>query len=167
MEGPVQRPVPEARHGTGIGAVDHHGGDRAGVPVDLPGFQHAEHVALRVGQDRPGDVALAHVGGRRAEILQARDQLSVVGLRGGGEIEVHAVLHRFGVLDGDQVDVEARGVGPVEARGFEVGDAGSLAGRPPAERLRPEAAEGRVVPGLEVHLNESQRHAADHRSAVR
>ena len=37
--------------------------------------EDVEFVALRVARDRPRDVALAHVGGRRAEILQARDYL--------------------------------------------------------------------------------------------
>jgi hypothetical protein len=32
--------------------------------------EDAELVAFRVGEDRPRDVALAHVGGRRAESLQ-------------------------------------------------------------------------------------------------
>jgi hypothetical protein len=46
--------------------------------VDLARLQHAEHVALRVGQHRPRDVALAYVGGRRTEILKARDQLCLM-----------------------------------------------------------------------------------------
>ena len=54
------------------------------------GGEDAELVALRVGQNRPWDVALAHIGGRRTEILQARDQLRLMGRGGGGEIEVQA-----------------------------------------------------------------------------
>jgi hypothetical protein len=38
--------------------------------------------------------------------------------RGGGEIEVRAVLRRFGVRDGNDVDADGDGVRPGEADGF-------------------------------------------------
>ncbi len=87
-------------------------GSRAGVSLRLrvrPG-EDAELVALRVGEDHPRHVALADVGGRRTEILKARDQLRLMGRRGGGELEVHAVLHRFGFRDGNGIDADGDGV---------------------------------------------------------
>ncbi len=93
-QGPVRHPGPEACHRLRVHAVDDRRGDRTGVAVDLPGFQDAELVALRVREDGPRDVALAHVGRRRAEGAQAGDQLRLVGRGGGGEVEVEAVLGR-------------------------------------------------------------------------
>jgi len=40
--------------------------------------EDVELVALRVGENRPRDVALAYVGGRGAEILEARDQVCLM-----------------------------------------------------------------------------------------
>ncbi len=57
------------------------------------------------------------------------------------EIDVRAVLHRFGVRDGDDIDADGDGVRPDEAHGFNVGHTGSLAGNTAAERLRPKPAE--------------------------
>src|SRR5829696_5789122 len=158
VQGPVRRLAPEPGHGPRIGAVEDHRGDRAGVPVELPRLQHSEQVALRVGQDRPRHVALAYVGGRRTELLQARDQLRLMGRGRGGEIEVHAVLHRLGVRDADDIDADGGGVRPDEAHGFDVGHPWPLAGHPPAERIRPEPAERRVIAGLHIHLNKAHRH---------
>src|SRR5262249_49420734 len=84
-----------------------------------------------------------------------------MGCRGGGEIDVHAVLHRFGFRDGKDVDADGGGVGIGEARGFNVGHAGFLTVSTPAERLRPEPANRRVIPGIHRNLNKSQRHAAN------
>jgi hypothetical protein len=70
---------------------------------------------------------------------------------------VHAVLHRLGVRDADDIDADGGGVRPDEAHGFDVGHAGPLAGNAPAERVRPEPAERRVIAGLHIHLNKSQR----------
>ena len=64
-----------------------------------------------------------------------------MGRRDGGEIDVRAVLHRFGVRDGDHIDADGGGVRPVEAHGFNIGHTGSLAGNTPAERVRPKPAE--------------------------
>ena len=123
--------------------------------------QHAELVALRVGHDRPWDVALAYVGECRAEILQARDQLRLMGRRGRGEVDMHAVLHRLGFRGGDEVDADGDGVGIDEALGFEVGHAGSLAGDFPAEHLRPETAQRGVVKSLHVDLHKPRCHVDD------
>ena len=130
MQSPVHRLAPEPGHGPRIRAVNDHRGDRPGVPVDRPGLQRAELVTLRVGEDRPRDVALAHVCGRRAKILQARDQVRLVGRGGGGQIDMHAVLHRLGLGGGKDVDADGGGVGIGEADGFNVGHAGSLAVNP-------------------------------------
>jgi hypothetical protein len=126
-------------------------------------LQHVELVALRVGEDRPRDVALAHVGGRCAEFLKARDEVRLMGGGGRGEIDVYAVLHRFGLRVGNDIDADGGGVGVDEALGLEVGHAGCLAGNTPVERLRPEPAERRVIPSLHMNLNKSRRHAADPR----
>jgi hypothetical protein len=117
--------------------------------VDFPRLQHAELVALRVGEDRPRYFALAHVGGRRAKSPEARDQLRLMGRRGGGEIEVHTVLCCcLGFRDGNDVDADADRVRPNEAAdGSNVGQAGSLVNTP-AERLRPEQADRRVIKSL-------------------
>ena len=61
VQGPVRSLAPEPGHGPRIRAVDHHRGDRPGVPVDRPRLQHTEHIALRVGQDGPWHIALAHI----------------------------------------------------------------------------------------------------------
>ena len=61
-----------------------------------------------------------HPGPRRRvshRLQQARDQLRLMGRRGGGEIEVHAVLHRFGVRDGDDVDADGGGSGQTKPTG--------------------------------------------------
>jgi len=84
-----------------------------------------------------------------------------MGRRRGGEVEVHAVLHRLGFRDGKDVDADGDGVGIAEARGLDVGHAGFLAGNTPAERLRPELADRGVIPGIHRNLNKPQRHAAD------
>jgi hypothetical protein len=55
----------------------------------------------------------------------------------------------------------AAGIRIGEARGFDVGHAGFLAGNTPAERLRPEPADRRVIPGIYRNLNKPQRHAAN------
>src|SRR5690606_21975051 len=138
-------------------------GDRSRVLVEGPGLQDAEHVALRVRHDRPRDVALSDVGGCRTELLQARDQFRLVRLGGGGGIEVGAVLHRFGVRDGDDINADRRGVRPIEPDGFDVGHAGTFARDAPAERVRPELAERLMVPGLVIDLHQLQRHGAEHR----
>ena len=84
-----------------------------------------------------------------------------MGCRGGGEIDVHAVLHRFGFRDGNDIDADGDRVGIGEAHGFDVGHAGFLAGNTPVERLRPEPADRGVVPGIHRNLNKPQRHAAN------
>ncbi len=89
-----------------------------------------------------------------------RDQVHLIGRRGGGEIDVHTVLHRLGFRNGNDIDADGDGVRPDEAHGFNVGHARSLAGNTPAERLRPEPADRRVIPSFHIHLNKSQRHAA-------
>ncbi|MCY1225478.1 hypothetical protein D9M72_376750 [compost metagenome] len=157
---PVHRLAPEPGHGPRVRTVDHHRGNRPGVPVDRPWLQHPEQIALRVGQCRPWHVALAHVGGRRPKLLQPRDQLRLVGRGGGGEIEVRPVANRLGVGDGDHIHADGDGVRPDEAHGFNVGHSGPFAGNTPAERLRPKPAERCVIPGLEIHLNELQCHTA-------
>ena len=77
-------------------------------------------------------------------------------------IDVHPVLHRFGVRDGYDVDADGDGIRILETDGFKVGHTRPLARQAPAERLPPEPAKRRVIPSLEIHLNESQSHAADH-----
>ena len=84
-----------------------------------------------------------------------------MGRRRGGEVEVHAVLHRLGFRDGKDVDADGDGAGIGEAHGFDVGHAGFLAGNTPAERLRPEPADRGVIPGIHRDLNKPQRHAAN------
>src|SRR4029077_4355239 len=79
----------------------------------------------------------------------------------GGEVDVHAVLHRLGFRDGKDVDADSDGVGIGEAHGFDVGHAGFLTVNTPAERLRPEPADRGVVPGIYRNLNKPQRHAAN------
>jgi hypothetical protein len=74
---------------------------------------------------------------------------------------VHAVLHRLGFRDGKDVEADGDGVGIGEARGFDVGHAGFLAGNTLAERLRPEPANRGVIPGIHRNLNKPQRHAAN------
>ena len=104
---------------------------------------------------------LTHVDGRRTEILQAYDQVRLMGRRGGSEVDVHAVLHRLGFRNDNDVDADGAGVGIGEALGFEVGHARFLAGNGPAERLRPEPADRGVIPGIHRNLNKPRRHAAD------
>jgi hypothetical protein len=85
-----------------------------------------------------------------------------MGRRRGGEIEVHTVLCRcLGFRDGNDVDADGDRVRPNEAAdGSNVdGHAGSAAENTPAERLRPEPADRRVIKSLYVHLNRSQCHA--------
>ena len=53
VQGPVHRLVPEPGHGPRVRAVDRHRSHWPGVPAARPGRQHAELVALRVGQDGP------------------------------------------------------------------------------------------------------------------
>jgi hypothetical protein len=84
-----------------------------------------------------------------------------MGRRRGGEVDVHAVLHRLGFRDGNDVDADGDGVGIGEAHRFEIGHAGFLAGNTPAERLRPEPADRGVIPGIHRNLNKPQRHAAN------
>ena len=96
-----------------------------------------------------------------------RHQLRLMGYRGRGEIDVHAVPHRFGIRHGDDVDAHGGvGIGPHEARRCDAGRTVSRAGHRPAECLRPEPADRRVVAGLEIHLHESQRHAVRARQRV-
>src|SRR5713226_10579464 len=63
------------------------------APGTLPGLeraQHAELVAVRVGQDHPADLgALPHVGAPRAESLKPRH---FGGLVGRPQVEVQPVL---------------------------------------------------------------------------
>ncbi len=158
VQGPVHRLVPEPRHGPRVRAVDHHRGHRSGVPVDRSRLQHAELVALRIGQDSPWHVALAHVGGRCAEFLQARDHVRLMGCGGRGELDAHEVLHRLGLRVGNDVDADGSSIGIDEAHGLEVGHAGFLAVNTPAQHLRPEPAERRVIPSLHMNLNKSRRH---------
>lgn len=80
--------------------------------------EDTELVALRVGEDRPRHVALAHVDRCRTESLQGRDQLRLTGRRGGGEIEVHTLLRRCpGFRAGNDIDADGDRVGPDEAAG--------------------------------------------------
>ncbi len=95
------------------------------------------------------------------QISQARDQVRLMGRRGGGEVDVHAVLHRFGFRDSKDVDAQGDGVGIVEALGFDVGRTGFVADDLPAKRLRPEPAERGVIPGIYRNLNKPSRHTAD------
>lgn len=162
VQGPVRRLAPEPGHGARVRAVDHYRGDGPGVAVDLTGFEHAELVALGVGEDRPRDVALSHVDGGGTESAEACDQLRPVGHGGGGEVDVQPVLRRrLGLRDGDDVDPEDDRVGPDEAAGRSdvVGDAGSVGA--PAERLGPEVAERPGVDSLDVRLYGSQGHVGD------
>lgn len=153
---PARRPAPEAGHGPRVGAVDDDRRDRPGVLVDRTRLQDAEHVALRVGQDRPRHLTLADVGRRRPELPQPRDELRLMRRGGAGEVEVRAVPDRLGVRDPDHVDADGGEVRPVEAHRFDVGHAGCLAVHAPPEGVRPELAECGVVPGLEVHLSKLQ-----------
>src|SRR5690349_4957078 len=141
VQSPVHRLVPEPGHGPRIRAFDDYYGDRPGVQVDRPRLQHAELVAFRVGEDRPRDVALAHVDRRRAEVFETRDQVRLMGRGGGGEVDVHTVLHRFGFRDTKDVDAQGDGVGVVKALGLDAGRTGFLGNDLPAKRLRPEPAE--------------------------
>ena len=59
---------------------------------------------------------------------------------------------------GNDVDADGSSVGIDEAHGLEVGHAGFLAVNTPAERLRPEPAERRVIPSLHMNLNKSRCH---------
>src|SRR5581483_5069634 len=81
--------------------------------------------------------------------------------RSGGQIDVHAVLHRLGFRDGQDVDADGDGVGIGEAHRLNVGHAGFLAGNTPAERLRPEPADRGVIPSIHSDLNKPQRHATN------
>ena len=87
----------------------------------------------------------------------------LMGRRRGGEVDVHAVLHRLRLRDGKDVDADGNGVGIGEAHGFNIGHAGFLAGNTAAEgaRLRPEPADRGVIPGIHRNLNKPQRHAAN------
>ncbi len=82
-----------------------------------------------------------------------------MGGRGGGQIDMHPVLHRLGFRAGDEVDAHGRRVGVGETHGFEVGHAGPLAVDTPTEGFRPESAERGVVLGLHVDLHQSRCHA--------
>ena len=95
-------------------------------------------------------------GATAAEIRQARNQLRLMGRGGGGQIEVHAVVHRFGIRDGDDIDADGDGVRPHEARGLHRGHPGSGAGRTPAERPSPEPAERRGRLGDGDHFGVSR-----------
>jgi hypothetical protein len=53
VQGPVHRLAPEPGHNPRIRAVNRHRSHWPGVPAARPGRQHAELVALRVGQDGP------------------------------------------------------------------------------------------------------------------
>ena len=97
------------------------------------------------------------IGGRGTELGHARDQLRLMGHRRGGEIEVHAVLHRL-VRDADDIDADGGGVRPGEAHGFDVGHPdprwkSPSRARPP--RTGPSAA---ATASLHIHLHKSQRH---------
>ena len=155
-------PSPRSRTGPSprIRTTDDHSGDRSGVGVDRSRLQHAEDAALRVGQNRPRHIALANISGCCPQRSQSRDQFRLVGQGSGGERKVRAVFHRIEVRDGDYIDADSGRVWQHAARGFYVRHAGTLTGQDPAERLRPEPAEHRVIPSLEIHLNQSQRHGA-------
>src|SRR5258708_31935817 len=84
-----------------------------------------------------------------------------MGRGGGSEVNMHAVLHRLGFRDGNDVDADSNGVGISETHRFDVGHARSLAGNTPAERLRPESADYGVIQSLDIDLNKPRRHAAD------
>ena len=86
-----------------------------------------------------------------------------MGRWGGGEADVHAVLHRLGFRDGNNVDADCDRVEEDETTGSRLGHAGFLAGNTPTERLRPEPAERGVIPGIHRDLNKPRNHAADRR----
>ena len=79
-QGPGGGLGPEPGQGLGVGGGHDHGGQGAGAGVPVAGLQDAELVAFGVGQDRPGDLALADVGPGGAEVEEAGDQ----GCLGGG-----------------------------------------------------------------------------------
>lgn len=106
VQGPVHRLVPEPGHGPRIRAVDHHPGDRPGVPVDLPRLQHAELVALRVGEDRDregGVVGTRSFGGVRGGPRRGRrfaPEPVRVGPRGSGSSRIRQLARGPGRYPG-------------------------------------------------------------------
>jgi hypothetical protein len=58
-----------------------------------------------------------------------------MGRIGGGEVDVHAVLHRFGFRDGQDVEADGGGVGIGEASGSRLVTPG-----PSLETLQPSAS---------------------------
>jgi hypothetical protein len=111
-----------------------------------------------------GNALTTLVGRGEADLASTkplRDQARLMGRRGGGKVDVHPVLHRFGFWDANDVDADGDGVGIGEALGFEIGHAGPLAGNTPTEYLRPEPAERGVILSIHINLDKSRRHAAD------
>jgi hypothetical protein len=101
----------------------------------LPLPSHALAFTLRVGQERPPDIALAHVGERRTKIQEACDQGRLVGRQGGGEADVHTVLHRLVFRDGNDVDADRDRPGKVKPTGSRLVTPGSS-----LETLQPSAS---------------------------
>ncbi len=110
LQGPIERLVSEPGHGPNIRTTDDHRSDRPGVLVDL------------------------------SRLLQARDQFRLMGRRGGGDLEVCAVLQSFWIWDGDDIDGDGDRVRQDKSQGFNVGHTRPLTGRSPIERFCPEPA---------------------------
>ena len=123
---------------------------------------HAELVALRVGQYNPGLCAsLPDVDPAGSESQEALDLLVAI-LGAGGHVEVHAVLD--GLWIGDRHKAHSDGrilVGTDDDLAFTLGR--DL----PAERLGPEPGQRRQVVGVNDDVVKSDRHADKYARCVR
>jgi hypothetical protein len=106
--------------------------------------QHAELVALRVGEYNPGLLALSDVDPLRAEADEALDlRVTVM----WAEVKVQSVLHYLPLRDSDEQQPRA----PIGRR-TDLELLGIVVHDHPAERVQPPAAEGSGIAGVDDDL---------------
>ncbi len=153
---PAGRRGPEVGGRARVRGVEDDGGDRPGPGVLVPGFEHAQLVALGVGEHDPRHVLLADVHGHGPGLQQARHDLGLVVLGRRRQVEVDPVLAHLGVVhrderEGDPVAVLVRRLDDLLV--LRVVD-----DRPPGG-LGPEAGLRAQVGGVEDHGVQAGRHA--------
>ena len=136
----------------GVGHVERHRRDRAGVDVRRALLHHAERVALWVGEHHPWHQPLADVGGAGAQCEQPLDHRLL--LLAAPEVEVESLWLNGWLRHPLEAQVEHRAVGYCQPGLERVRLVGQRLG---AQRRLPEPAERRRVDGvdddvLQVHV---------------
>lgn len=106
--------------------------------------EDAELVAFGVGEDGPGDVALADVDGGGSQGAEAIDLAGLVVVGKWGDVDVDAEFGRLGLVDAVEVEVGAAGCGVAEPDAVVV-----VAEDEPAGRCGPEGGDGFGVGAVE------------------